>query len=247
MTVVFSDEATFHVTGKVNRHNTRIWGTEHPHAIQEHVRDSPKVNVFCAISNKYAYGPFFFERTTINSEAYFAMLQNWLMELLFEGEQADFIFQQDGAPSHWSFNVRQYLNAILHNKWIGRAGNDDCVLLHWPPRSPDLTPCNFFLWGYVKGLVYVPPLPTSVDDLKTRITEALKTIDPDMLVRVWQEMEYRFDVCRVTRARILNICEKFNKTFISLIFEFKFLLRKLKIISFKKKSLFFISSIVIEI
>ena len=37
------------------------------------------------------------------------------------------------------------------------------------------------------------------------------------------------------RARILNICEKFNKTFISLIFEFKFLLRKLKFISFQKK------------
>ena len=30
---------------------------------------------------------------------------------------------------------------------------------------------------------------------------------------------------------MLNICEKFNKMFISLIFEFKFLLRKFKIIS----------------
>ena len=47
--LMFSDEATFHVTGKVNKHNARIWGTEHPHAIQEHVRDSPKVNMFCAI------------------------------------------------------------------------------------------------------------------------------------------------------------------------------------------------------
>ena len=51
------------------------------------------------------------------------MLQNWLMELLFEEERADFIFQQDGAPPHWSLNVRQYLNATLHNKSIGRAGN----------------------------------------------------------------------------------------------------------------------------
>ena len=132
------------------------------------------------------------------------MLQNWLMELLFEGERADFIFQQDGAPPYWSLNVRQYLNATLHNKWIVRAGNDDCVLLHWLLRSPDLTPCDFFLWGYVKDLVYVPPLPKSVDDLKTRITEALKTINPDMLVRVWQEMEYRFDVCRVTKGSFIE-------------------------------------------
>ena len=50
--LVFSDEATFHVTGKVNKHNTRMWGIEHPDVIQEHVRDSPKVNVFCAILTK---------------------------------------------------------------------------------------------------------------------------------------------------------------------------------------------------
>ena len=201
--LVFSDEATFHVTGKFNKQNTCIWGTEHPHAIQEHVRDSPKVDVFCAISKKCVYWPFFFEGTTVNSEAYLARLQNWLTELLFEGERADFIFQQDGAPPHWSFNERQYLNATLQNKWIRRAGND-CVLLHWPPRSPDLTPCDFFLWGYVKGLVYVPSLPTSVDDLKTQIIEAFKTIDPDMLIRVWQEMEYRFNVCRVTKSSYIE-------------------------------------------
>ena len=128
------------------------------------------------------------------------MLQNWLMELLFDGEQADFIFQQDGAPPHWSLIVRQYLNATLHNRWIERARNDDCVLLHWPPRSPNLTPCDFFLWGYVKGLVYILPLPTSVDDLKTQMTEALITIDLDMLVRVWQKIVYRFDVCHLNKS-----------------------------------------------
>ena len=180
--LVFSDEAIFHVTGKVNKHSTCIWRTEHPHAMQEHVRDSPKVNVLCTISKKCVYGPFFLKEQRSTVKQNLALLQNWLMELLFEGERVDSIFQQDGAPPHWSLNVRQNLNATPHSKWIRCGGNDDCVLLHWPPRSPDLTPCDFFLWGYVKGLVYVPPLPTSVDDLKTQITEALKTINPDMLV-----------------------------------------------------------------
>jgi hypothetical protein len=49
--LVFSDEATFHLSGKVNRHNVRIWGTENPHATVQHERDSLKVNVFCAISS----------------------------------------------------------------------------------------------------------------------------------------------------------------------------------------------------
>ena len=69
-----------------------------------------------------------------------------------------------------------------------------------PLKSPDLTLCDFFLWGYVKGLVCIPPLPMSVDDLKTWIIEALTTINPDMLVRFWQEMEYCFDVCHVTKG-----------------------------------------------
>jgi hypothetical protein len=40
--LVFADEATFHVCSQVNRHNTSIWSTERPHAVVEHVRDSPK-------------------------------------------------------------------------------------------------------------------------------------------------------------------------------------------------------------
>ena len=60
--LVFSDEVTFHTNGKVNRHNARIWGKENFHATIEHERDSPKVNVFCAISKNHVHGPFFFER-----------------------------------------------------------------------------------------------------------------------------------------------------------------------------------------
>jgi hypothetical protein len=44
--ICFSDEATFHLSGKVSRYNIRIRGSENPHAVVEHVRDSPKMNVF---------------------------------------------------------------------------------------------------------------------------------------------------------------------------------------------------------
>jgi hypothetical protein len=47
--VMFSDEATFHTCGKVNRHNIRIWGSENPHSVREHVRDGTKVNVWCGM------------------------------------------------------------------------------------------------------------------------------------------------------------------------------------------------------
>jgi hypothetical protein len=44
--ICFSDEATFYLSGKVNRHNIRVWGSENPHAVVEHSRDSPKIKVF---------------------------------------------------------------------------------------------------------------------------------------------------------------------------------------------------------
>ena len=52
----FSDEATFHVSGKMNKQNVRICGTETPRRIVENERDSPKTNVFCAISTSKVYG-----------------------------------------------------------------------------------------------------------------------------------------------------------------------------------------------
>jgi len=47
--------------------------------------------------------------------------------------------------------------------------------------------------------VYVPPLPASVPELKVRIRTAIETITADMLQTVWNELDYRVDVCRITK------------------------------------------------
>ena len=62
------------------------------------------------------------------------------------------------------------------------------------------TPCDFFLQGYVKDQVYVPPLPASIPELKVRIRTAIETITADMLQTVWNELDYRVDVCRITKG-----------------------------------------------
>ncbi|GBN98293.1 hypothetical protein AVEN_121963-1 [Araneus ventricosus] len=69
-----------------------------------------------------------------------------------------------------------------------------------PPWSPDIAPCDFSWWGFVKDKVYAPPLPRNLEDLRTRIGNALNLVTPDMLKRVWEEMDYRLDVVRVTRG-----------------------------------------------
>jgi len=64
------------------------------------------------------------------------------------------IFQQNGAPPHWGSDVRRFLDPTFPNRWIGRDGPT-----LWPPRSPDITPLDFFLWQYVKDKVFSTPVP----------------------------------------------------------------------------------------
>ena len=190
----FSDESTFHLCGKVNRHNVRIWGTENPKCVAEVERDSPIVNVFCTVSTFKVYGSFFFLEQTVTGTAFLDILTERLLPQLNE-DSADFIFQMDGAPPHFHWHVREFLNKYLPQRWIGCGTDDDQMLLAWPPCSPDATPCDFFLWGYVKDQVYVPPLPASIPELKVQITTAVQTVTTDMLQIVWNELDYRVDVC----------------------------------------------------
>jgi len=54
--------------------------------------------------------------------------------------------------------------------------------------------------GYVKDQVYVPPLPASIPELKVRLRNTIATITADMLQTVWNELDYRVDVCRITNG-----------------------------------------------
>ena len=81
----------------------------------------------------------------------------------------------------------------------GRDGS-----IPWPPRSPDITPLDFFLWGYVKDIVYRTKV-RDIDDLKQRISNAITTIDETMLQRTWQEIEYRLDVLHATNGAHIEV------------------------------------------
>ena len=128
------------------------------------------------------------------------MLENWLMLQLTDEEVPGYIYQQDEAPPLWHKEVQGYLHERLPGRWVGRAATTDNTFCTWPPRSPDLTVCDFFLWAFVKDSVYVPPLPKTLPELLQHINTAMGNGTQDMLERVWWEWEYRLDSCRVTRG-----------------------------------------------
>jgi hypothetical protein len=72
------------------------------------------------------------------------------------------------------------------------------------PRSPDITPLDFFLWGHIKSIVFRTPV-NGLDELKTRIQNAISTIPADMLQRICQELEYRLDVIRATNGAHIEV------------------------------------------
>jgi len=109
-------------------------------------------------------------RMSINSfPDYKYLLQENYLDLLelyvapqFEEFQLWIIFQQHGAPPQWGSDVRRFLDATFPNRWIGRDG-----LTPWPPRPPDITRLDFFLWGYVKNKMFSTSVP-DITNLKAK-------------------------------------------------------------------------------
>ena len=67
----------------------------------------------------------------------------------------------------------------------------------WAPRSPNITPLDFFLWDYVEDIVYRTKV-RDINDLQHRIIEAIDTVTVDKLARTWQEIECRFNIICAT-------------------------------------------------
>ena len=187
--VIFTDEAIFHTSGHVNRRNTIFWGSEHPHVIREHIRDSPKISVWCAVTWDGVIGPFFFENNIVNQHSYREMLEDWFLDRLPLSYRLHGYFQQDGAPCHTAHSVRVVLREQFPGRWISRFGP-----IGWPPYSPDLTPLDFWLWGMLKDRVYATPVP-NVAVLKERITNVIQTILPRMCHRALSECVHRWEDC----------------------------------------------------
>ena len=65
--------------------------------------------------------------------------------LRFESLRRNYIFHQEGAPQHYSNRFRNCLNRKRFGNRIGMGGP-----VEWPPRAPDIIPCDFFLWGNIR-------------------------------------------------------------------------------------------------
>ena len=199
--VWFSDEAHFHLTGQVNTQNCRIWASAPPDTLLEVPLHSPRVTVWCAMSSTGIIGPFFFEdgngcTQTVNKERYVRILERFWATVQ-EGSTSDgdeIWFQQDGATPHTSKMALQWLQERLGERIISRGTDTP-----WPPHSPDLTPLDFYLWGFLKSRVYSGS-PESLGELKRAIRRQVRAITPATCARVIGHVAKRADVCLLRKG-----------------------------------------------
>ncbi|GFX91082.1 hypothetical protein TNCV_5107121 [Trichonephila clavipes] len=108
-------------------------------------------------------------------------------------------FQQDGATCHTARATIDLLKDTFGDRLISRFGP-----VNWPPRSCDLTPLDYFLWGYVKSLVYADK-PQTLDHLEDNIRRVIADIRPQMLEKVIENWTSRLDYIRASRG---SPCQK---------------------------------------
>lgn len=177
---MWTDESKFTNNGIVNRYNRHFWATENPHWTRmRNFQNKISINVWCGILNGYLIGPYLYEEN-LTSRPFLDFLRINLPQLMEDVPydiRRSMYFQQDGCPAHNAVIVRNYLNTVYGDWLISTYGP-----YRWPARSPDLSPLDFYLWRYLKSVVYNETPINSIDDLRERIIRACRSIKHSSLV-----------------------------------------------------------------
>ncbi|KAJ8874206.1 hypothetical protein PR048_025048 [Dryococelus australis] len=133
----FSDKATLHTCGHKNSHNCLIWAEEQPNVLEEWQQNTPRVTVWLGMMRTKVNEPAVFAEDTVTGNTYLDMLKQFLEpQLVDDGIMGTVVFQQNGAPPHFSLIDRDYLNLdAFSGRWISHG-----LQRFYAPCSPDLNP-----------------------------------------------------------------------------------------------------------
>jgi hypothetical protein len=165
--VLFVDEACFSLEWIFNANKSCLGRNKPSCCISSfHYQQRFAVNVRAGNVREFLIGPTVL-LPQLNAQIYRVFLEETLEEIPL-ALRRDMWFQHDGASARFSPHVLEHLATTCKDRYIGRGGP-----VHWPPRSPDLTPLD--LWLYMQNLLYSSPV-NSEEDLIFRIVEAAATI-----------------------------------------------------------------------
>lgn len=192
--ILFTDESTFPLHGLHNSSVIRYWSRENLHKHFNFRTQYPqKLNVWAGILGDQIIGPFFIDGN-LTAVKYLELLRGQIIPSLLQlgVEMGNIWYQQDGCPAHNTILVTNYLQEVFQNRIISTNGD-----IRWPARSPDLSPNDFFLWGYIKTKVYgfQEQRATTINDLKIKILDAFRSITPEIIGNVRRGFYDRLGYC----------------------------------------------------
>ena len=171
--------------------------------IHEKPLHAQRATVWCGFWAGGVIGPYFFENdagnaVTVNGVRYRNMITEFLWPQLDGMDMEGMWFQQDGATCHTACETMELLREKFPGRVISRNGDRN-----WPPRSCDLSPCDFFLWGFVKSRVYANK-PQTIPELKAEIGRVIGEIEPQLCGNVIENFVKRGKVCQRSRGGHLS-------------------------------------------
>ncbi|GFW42770.1 transposable element Tcb1 transposase [Trichonephila clavipes] len=122
------------------------------------------------------------------------MIANFFIPELNNHDVQELWFQQDGATCHTARATIDLLKDTFGDRLISRFGP-----VNRPPRSCDSTPLDYFVWGYVKSLVYADR-PQTLDQLEDNIRSVIADIRPQMVEKVIENWTSRLEYIRASRG-----------------------------------------------
>ncbi|QQP41915.1 Transposable element tcb2 transposase [Caligus rogercresseyi] len=183
----FSDEKIFTIDASHNRRNDR-WICLDADEVKPFMKTkNPASNMVLAVISTEGdvMPPYFFQKKeTVNKEVYKRVLEEVVVPWMDDvADGRPYTFQQDSAPAHRAKIVLDFLALKTPNFWPPSF---------WPANSPDLNPCDYYLWGKVEGLA-CKKYHTSVETLKQSIIKTMKELDPQEVSRACISFRRRVD------------------------------------------------------
>ena len=146
----------------------------------------------------FLFGPHFLP-PHLSAQAYTEFLENDLPVLLEDVSlniRQTLIYQHNGAPAHFSRQIREMLDARFPKRWMGRGGP-----ITWPARSPDLNVLDYFVWDHIKNLIEHRRDGLEFDEVRDEIIAAFNTITSDMVHHATRQIVRRAELCSQAQGR----------------------------------------------
>lgn len=189
--VYFSDEKVFEEKTRPNRQTERYWCNVDPEIEDENrIQGGRKIMCWAGLIDGKVVLHWFDEGERENQHIYLNMLQTVAWPAVSNvATRRGYWWQQDGATCHTTALVLDWLRDKFGDRIISNKSER-----RWPPKSPDLSPLDYWFWSVCLAELRRSP-PASIEELKQTVTEFANSLTPEEIKKAVGDIIPRAEAC----------------------------------------------------